>query len=478
MCGIVGMAGKLQFQHRAIFKDMLAVCQVRGRDSTGVIRVKPDDEYVWVKNVGTPDFLLDTKMYDKQIDTGESKVLIGHCRAKTVGEVNTKNAHPFDFPGKICGVHNGTLKATYQMERGRDFTVDSELLYWTISEYGVEETITKRVDDGGAWALVYWNAEENTLNFLRNEERPLWFTHSEDKQVMFWASEPWMLSVVNRKLKLWDGEGNASIYPLPINQLYSFTIDHSKNKANEIFSMSSPKEVKAEVRGYAGNVHYSRGWTGEIGGTNRTNTTTTGSGNGGQVADPFKLDTDKLDDSLSGIGGKLLDNAENEGKVLRLPRPDTTRTPDGSTRTTSSTDSSSNSSRTGSASLTGLRSTTSMHRPRLSLPERSSSGTLLGPNGKPLSECSGHSTSCDVQLKPAKLSSLRQVAGMRFITDNKTGREFSEHDFDEETGGYCCFCRAPIGGLEEVQEIFCSSTKHVDEEIFFICTSCVVPAVA
>lgn len=43
MCGIVGIAGKITHQAKnVVFKDFLDVCQVRGRDSTGVIKVRDD----------------------------------------------------------------------------------------------------------------------------------------------------------------------------------------------------------------------------------------------------------------------------------------------------------------------------------------------------------------------------------------------------------------------------------------------------
>lgn len=466
MCGIVGMAGKLDHSHRAAFKDLLTVCQVRGRDSTGVIRVKGNNEYLWVKNVGTPEYLLDTKMYDKQIDQHDTKVLIGHCRAKTIGDVSAKNAHPFDFPGKVCGVHNGTLRSTYKMERDRDFQVDSELLYWHIGEYGLEKTITEEVDPAGAWALVYWNAEENTVNFLRNNERPLFFTHSEDRKVMFWASEPWMFSAVSRRMKLWDGgEESKAIYALPENSHYSFRIDSSKMIPNEIFTMTGPKEIKAEVRSYSGN--YPTSLTNNRG----------SSGNhyhGGQVARPFPQKNDLLDDNLDGIGGRILDQ---HGKVIQLPSRANMRTLGVSIPSTTPGGTSSITSPSGSDTPTDSKNSSNTPKPKLSLPSPSSSGSQRGLSEKQSNVWGDFSKTSSVPQSYGKRCSTRRVAGLDYITDLRTGKEYPERRIEEETGGYCSFCRSPIGDLSEIHEIN-EFVSHGETELTFICSSCIVPQVA
>jgi len=52
---------------------------------------------------------------------------------------------------------------------------------------------------GGAWALVWWDKGEETLNFLRNKERPLWIAFTKSNDTLFWASELWMLEGVLRR---------------------------------------------------------------------------------------------------------------------------------------------------------------------------------------------------------------------------------------------------------------------------------------
>src|SRR6185369_11244015 len=195
MCGLVGMAGDLNASHEKIMKDLLVFDTVRGVDSTGVCYVsKHNDEVKIAKQIGNPFELFDQKSFDKA-SNGLQKVMIGHNRYATSGAISRSNAHPFDV-GKIVGVHNGTIKNKWNLHNHMDFKVDSENLYHHIQEKGLTDMLDKA---DGAWALVWWNKEDKTVNFLRNKERPLFFSSSTDAKgeadgkTIFWASEAWML---------------------------------------------------------------------------------------------------------------------------------------------------------------------------------------------------------------------------------------------------------------------------------------------
>lgn len=222
MCGHVGVAGYLGQKDEAFFKEALWVGTLRGSHNTGAALVRGKDTAV-VKVSGPAQYLLGNKEFDAKA-THWNKVMIGHNRHATVGDRTDKNAHPFDFK-KIVGAHNGTLDHGAQRRlKDRDqFGTDSEALYANIDEFGVEAVIPEMQ---GAWALVFWNKETETLSFLRNKERPFSYTMSEDERTIYWASEhkmlEWLLARNNIK--------HGTVYITNPDVLIEFTIPDSWNK--------------------------------------------------------------------------------------------------------------------------------------------------------------------------------------------------------------------------------------------------------
>lgn len=190
ICGIVGVAGKITIKEERVLRTLLILDTLRGIDSTGVAVVPRIGNVKVTKELGNAYSLLDTKSYDK-VMMGAHRAIIGHNRFATQGIVSKRNAHPFDFDG-IVGVHNGTLKNKYKLLDSKDFDVDSENLYHHINQKGLRDAMNVI---SGAWALVWWDKFEESINFLRNEERPLYLTRSVDGGTLFWASELWMLQV-------------------------------------------------------------------------------------------------------------------------------------------------------------------------------------------------------------------------------------------------------------------------------------------
>lgn len=192
MCGIVGCAGDISAKEEGAFKQLLIVNSLRGIDSTGVAVVGRHTGDVKIrKQVGDVFQLMDNSRFAGTF-SGVNRLCLGHNRWGTVGAATRKNAHPFEFD-KVVGVHNGTLKNKWNLPNHTNFETDSEALYAHINNVGIEEAI-KGVD--GAYALVWYDKEEGTLNMLRNKERPLTFAYSKDKKQLFFASEAWMMQGV------------------------------------------------------------------------------------------------------------------------------------------------------------------------------------------------------------------------------------------------------------------------------------------
>jgi hypothetical protein len=169
--------------------------------------------------LGDPFSLFNDGKYEKGMRT-VNKVMIGHNRYATSGGVNKAGAHPFDFD-TLVGAHNGTISARYRLDDDKDFKVDSQALYHNIEKNGVKETIRRLGGTGNAWSLVWWDKLDQTLNFLRNKERPLWMCRSKDGKVLFWASEAWMLMAALNKANMEHGDlfttDEDTHYALPID---------------------------------------------------------------------------------------------------------------------------------------------------------------------------------------------------------------------------------------------------------------------
>ena len=486
MCGIVGIAGKITHQAKNIvFKDMLDVCQVRGRDSTGVIKVRDDKDqsYTWVKSVGAPASLFDFRKYETEIERGDVVALVGHCRHKTVGDVSVKNAHPFDFPEEgIIGVHNGTLRNHHTLEGHSYSKVDSEVLYEHMSKNGAKDTFEKVK---GAYACVWWNNNDSTLNFFRNDERPLWFTWSKDMEMMFWASEIWMFAVVERKIELWKGtddKGKDKYIQLPAHKLWSFTINPKAPKDERVLTMKPIKSIEPEkeaprvTTGY--NPTYGANWNRADDGDWVRNPQTglwepaAESKKGGEVTNPF------LGSNAERTGPTSDDAMDDELPTSLLPNPAATI---GSPAESTSTKIGNVAFMKNSVPSLDLL-TVSKNSPKFPKNILSQQGTNSNSspqtNKRKLSIVSNNTqekqgcvlTEIQQRRKESRPpTSVREVKGVGwFINDNFKEIEYSLEQFEKNTGGVCCHCKTPIGDLNEVHEF-------IDKENF-VCMSCVTPA--
>lgn len=193
---------------------MLIVDSIRGSDSTGFVTAKGDESTVF-KIAGDPYFAKENKTYDRTLMKA-ANVLIGHNRYATTGKITRLNAHPFDFPN-VVGVHNGTLTNKWALPDGHTFDVDSEALYNAIDTLGVAPAIGKAL---GAWSLVWFNKKQKTINFLRNDERPMSLCFSEDKKTLFFASEAHMLQWILVR----NGVKHTPIQITTVNKLISLKL--------------------------------------------------------------------------------------------------------------------------------------------------------------------------------------------------------------------------------------------------------------
>lgn len=198
------------------------------------------------KVVGNPFESFDHRGW-KNVVAGVNKVMIGHNRFATTGKINKANAHPFEFD-RVVGVHNGTLRNKYKLLEGHKFDVDSEALYHHINEKGIDDAINTAE---GAWALVWYDKEASTLNFLRNNERPMNIVFSEDFRTMYWASEAWMLTAILGR----DAVKHTDIVKLPEDVLYSYQIPEAGKQFEKARVRRVVKPVVVQMESYKPPVH-------------------------------------------------------------------------------------------------------------------------------------------------------------------------------------------------------------------------------
>ena len=224
----------------------------RGPDSTGFAAVSHVNKEVKIAKIAShPLDLFDSKKFIEALKFYDSSVFMGHNRAATKGVINAVNAHPYEYD-HIVGCHNGTLSMPswrdLEEKIGEQTAVDSMAIIKCIAMFGIEETVPLLQ---GAWALVWFNKQDNTLNFLRNKERTFWMGFSEDHDKIFWASEWPMiqaateLSPTGYKFAL--SPENYKYYPTDIDKWYRFDIDRLRSKTDKTHPLEG--SVVGEFKG-------------------------------------------------------------------------------------------------------------------------------------------------------------------------------------------------------------------------------------
>lgn len=220
MCGIVGLIARTTsgFYHGDLdkFQDLLIVDSLRGEDSTGAYCVLSNKQVKTIKIASHPAHLFACDGWHKfraqAITSG--RVIIGHNRKATQGAVVSKNAHPF-VEENIILVHNGTLRSRDGVGNEE---VDSHAVCKAIAKDGAEKVLS---EINGAFAFVWYDTKTSKLNIIRNDERPLSLTKTNNLYIV--ASEDWMArGVYGRDY----GKVEETTFFKP-GSLYSFSLDGS-----------------------------------------------------------------------------------------------------------------------------------------------------------------------------------------------------------------------------------------------------------
>ena len=235
MCGLFGAIGILGKEEKNALRNLAIIDILRGKHSTGMCVMDSKGVVSTFKRAVNGVDFQDFKQFD-QLMVGTLNMFLGHNRYATQGEVNNVNAHPFEFDN-IVGAHNGTLRNYSKLDGYTEFEVDSECLYNHINNNGIEDAYSKA---HGAMALTWFQLDGAKLYMVRNSERPLSYTYTEDGKCMFWASEAWMLAAALGRNNIKHGE----ILQVKENTLYTFDVPIQASGINFKLEMPKVKKLK------------------------------------------------------------------------------------------------------------------------------------------------------------------------------------------------------------------------------------------
>lgn len=195
ICGLVSIIarrfGGFNYKSLDMLEHMLVFDTVRGKDSTGVMSIRLDANVDIIKQAEQPYYMFRTKAWDtfkgRAFQTG--KILAGHNRAATRGNVTNENAHPF-YEKNIVLMHNGTLDPGWEKLTKATVQVDSHAICHALTESDPHEVLPKI---NGAFALLWYDLDKQTFHAIRNEDRPLCLVTTDE--FYYLASESWMATI-------------------------------------------------------------------------------------------------------------------------------------------------------------------------------------------------------------------------------------------------------------------------------------------
>lgn len=198
MCGLSGvMSSSISDHEQGMFRDLFNISSLRGFEGCGVIVGQKDaHRAVKVERIRSP-YVSGVLAYSSELSAltkSPINLLVGHARWPTKGGTDREALHPHRTR-HITGVHNGTLHKVAGKYVKNDES-DSAKMFEAIADMGIEEAI-KETD--GAYALIWVDEEDQTINFLRNSQRTLHFANigwQNNIGTLLWSSERDMLNLI------------------------------------------------------------------------------------------------------------------------------------------------------------------------------------------------------------------------------------------------------------------------------------------
>lgn len=307
MCGLVAIISKrpaygFSRDELDVFKTLLHVDALRGEDSTGVFGVTNDGDVHIAKSAEISGTFINTKEY-QEIDRkmfSKGFALVGHNRKATRGDINDENAHPFVVNDEVVLVHNGTWFGDHKHIANTE--VDSHAFAHAIQEAAPEEVERAFERVNAAYATIWYDTRDKSINFARNTQRPLYYLSTTTAFIVSSEKEMIEFAVARCKLTL---PKDAPFYLLK-------ELVHSKVTLKGSMIEFTTKEIPT--------FKYSTAQTTSTKQVN--NDVTDRAWNRNAFANAFvAMENDSLDDVGSQVKGNV-DSFRKEGNVITLPAPD------------------------------------------------------------------------------------------------------------------------------------------------------------
>ena len=203
MCGIFGFAKlgnfderNLSIREQRIMISLLAMLnESRGKDSTGLAVIGKGEPFIIKKTEGARDFLSIPIVHSKLALAIEqdTRLVLGHTRQATTGEVSRLNAQPFVYKS-VIGTHNGMVgnyKNLFESNKLKPLTTcDSEIIFALLSQAETPQDQVKKLSECSGWlaCAFYDTRRPNNLGFVfaRNDCEVM---IDRSAGLIVWASE-------------------------------------------------------------------------------------------------------------------------------------------------------------------------------------------------------------------------------------------------------------------------------------------------
>lgn len=255
MCGLFGIIGPgINNEDLNVLDNLARASVVRGKGGAGICQgfAYPNSKwnpfYTVEKTGNEISYLL---WYHRTAKGGDRTLFnslsdnfyLGHVREPTRGDINQKNAHPFDLE-TIVGMHNGTLKEC-DYNPPPEMT-DSELMFRDIEKKGLKEVLSGLHKDS-AFAIVLFDKKEKTISIVRNKWRSLSLAWNSNRKVLYYASEGMMLEWILTR----NGIKYDKILSVSENLIHTFRpgdVNAGRKPNWELTPLFAPKvEVKSNI---------------------------------------------------------------------------------------------------------------------------------------------------------------------------------------------------------------------------------------